>query len=307
MLEKVSVEGQGDHYYARWLPVLDSPKDGPRLEFLEKSMPPICRSEMGSQTRVGKTIQISSHTPHTLLDSFLKSTCDALARTWGKSRAPLLLPEKGNPLDIWLAALFTADGRIKAAPGQLQSLHSSVKAWMRNLLAAGDENFRIAFQLLPPSEENGRKQTWELQFLLQSRSDPSLMITAEDIWFRSKDELAGLSRRLEHPQELLLAGLGYASRLFNPILTSLQARHPTGVDLDTRSAYAFLRDAAPCWNRPALASLPRPGGTSAARVWACGSRCHRAQAKRWTSPGRENWASTPWCISNGNCRLATQP
>lgn len=258
VLEKATIEGQADQYYARWLPVLDSPKDGPRLEFLEKCMPPICRAEMGSQTRVGKTIQVSTHTPHTLLDSFLKSTCDALARTWGRSRAPLLLPEKGNLLDIWLAALFTPDGRVKAAPGQLQSLYSSVKAWLRNLLAAGDENFRIAFQLLPPTEENGRKETWELQFLLQSRSDPSLLISAEDLWFRSKDELTKLSRRLEHPQELLLAGLGYASRLFNPILTSLQARHPTGVDLDTEAAYTFLREAAPLLEQAGFGILTPP-------------------------------------------------
>jgi len=247
VLEKASIEGQPDQYFARWLPVLDGPKDGPRLEALEKAMPPICRSEMGSQTRVGKNIQISGFTPHTILDTFLKSTCDALARTWGRSRAPLLLPEKGNALDIWLAALFTPDGRIKAAPGQLQSLHSSVKAWLRNLLAAGDENFRIAFRLNPPDGggNNSLNATWDLQFLLQSRSDPSLLISAEDIWFRSKEELSRLSRRLEHPQELLLAGLGFASRLFNPILTSLQAKHPTGVDLDTESAYAFLREAAP--------------------------------------------------------------
>ncbi|HAL15302.1 MAG TPA: ATP-dependent helicase [Anaerolineaceae bacterium] len=260
VLEKASIEGQGDQYFARWLPVLDSPKDGPRIEYLEKSMPPICRAEMGMQTHVGKNLQQTSHTPHTLLDTFLKSTCDALARNWGRSRAPLLLPEKGNSLDIWLAALFTPDGRVKAAPGQLQSLFSSVRAWLRNLHAAGDENFRIAFRLNPPPEveSNGRTPTWDLQFLLQSRSDPSLLITAEDVWFRSKDELSKISRRLEHPQELILAGLGYATRLFNPILTSLQARHPTGVDLDTESAYTFLREAAPLLEQAGFGILTPP-------------------------------------------------
>ena len=44
---------------------------------------------------------------------------------------------------------------------------------------------------------------------------------------------------------MLLAGLGYAARLFPPILTSLAAREPTGLDLDTQSAYAFLREASP--------------------------------------------------------------
>lgn len=246
-LQQVHPDGQPEMYYARWLPVLDGPRDGPRLAILERSMPAICRAEVGAQTNIGKTLQQSGHTAHSLVDSFLKYMCDALARTWGRSRAPLLLPDKENTLDIWMAALFTPDARVKATPGQLQSLHSNLRAWLRNLHAAGDENFRIAFRLIAPEPVNGQLNghSWELQFLLQSRSDPSLLISAEDIWFRSKEELSAISRRLQHPQDILLAGLGYAARLFNPILTSLQARHPTGLDLDTQSAYSFLREAAP--------------------------------------------------------------
>ena len=259
-LVQVNGEGQGDAYYARWLPVLDGPNDGPRLALLERSMPAICRSEMGTQSIIGKTIQQSGHSAHSLIDSFLKITCDALARTWGRSKAPLLIPEKDNTLDIWLAALFTPDARVQASPGQLQSLYSNLRAWLRNLHAAGDDHFRITFRLTAPEPEQtgNNSDKWELHYLLQSRSDPSLIIPAEEIWFRSKEELAALSRRLIQPQDMLLAGLGYAARLFHPILTSLQAKHPTGLDLDTQSAYSFLREAAPLFEQSGFGILVPP-------------------------------------------------
>jgi len=246
----VLVPGNGqlpDQYIARWIPVLDSPKDGPRLAMLEKSMPSICRAEMAVRTSTGKLIHQSIRSPRDLVDSFLKVMCDALARTWGHSRAPILLPEKGNILDIWLSALFSPDPRVKAAHGQLQSLYSSLRAWMRNLHAAGDDYYRIAFKLHAPdpNTEPSNVQNWLLEYLLQSRSDPNLTIQAEDLWTRPRDEMAVYFRREEHPQDMLLAGLGFAARIFPPILTSLAAREPTGVNLDTQSAYSFLRDAAP--------------------------------------------------------------
>ena len=246
-LVQAQVEGQPEMYYARWLPVLDGPDDGPRLALLERTMPAVSRSEVGTQTTIGKTIQQSRHSAHTLLDTFLKGTCDLLARAWGRSKAPLLVLEKNNTLDFWLAALFTPDARVNASGGQLQALNSSLRAWLRNLHAAGDENFRIAFRLIAPdpNEKNGNGARWELQYLLQSRSDPTFLVSAEEAWFRSKQELQAIHNRLVQPQETLLGGLGYAARLFSPILTSLQARHPTGLDLDTQSAYTFLREAAP--------------------------------------------------------------
>lgn len=257
-LEQAVIEGHPEIYLARWRPVLDGQDDGTRLALLERAMPAICRGEIGSAVAVGKTIKQTSYTPRNLVDSFLKMTCDALARSWGRSKAPLLLPEKDNTLDIWLAALFSPDARVKASPGQLKTLYSSLRAWMRNLEAAGDENFRVALRLSAPEpDESNLNPRWDLQFLLQSRSDPSLVITAEDIWFRSPADLKRIAR-LKHPQEILLAGLGFAAKFFNPIRTSLQARHPTGLDLDTTSAYAFLREAAPLLEQAGFGILVPP-------------------------------------------------
>ena len=303
-------DGHNEQYIARWLPVLDRPNDGPRLALLERSMPPICRSEVGPRTTTGKVVHQISRSPHEILDSFLKMMCDALARNWGRSKAPLLLPEKGNSMDIWLSGLFSTDPRIKASPGQLQSLYSSLRAWQRNLLAAGDDHFRITFRLLEPSDPK-RDQIWELQYNLQSRSDPSLVIPAEEIWYRTRDELHTISRRLERPQEMLLAGLGYAARLFSPILTSLQARHPTGLDLDTQSAYAFLREAAPLLEQAGFGILTPPwwdqrGARLGVRVHLTPAGQQPVEIGRPTRMGLGSLVHFEWELSLGDTTLTRE-
>jgi hypothetical protein len=47
----------GKDFHARWLPVLDSPKDGPRLAQLEAAMPPVCRCALITKAPVGNQEQ----------------------------------------------------------------------------------------------------------------------------------------------------------------------------------------------------------------------------------------------------------
>ena len=242
-------------YLARWQPVLDGPQDGPRLAKLVSAMPPICRAE----TR-GERLQ-GIEPPRGLLDSFLNTMCDALARTWGRTRNQRLLASSEHPLERWLASLFTDDPTVtNASPAQLQALSSSLQAWMRNLRAAGDQHFRIAFQLEAPEIQPGdaNQPAWTLHYLLQSRDDPSLIVPAEEVWRLRGNVLTQLGKRFEQPQEKLLAGLGYAARLFPPLLTSLQAKQPTGVELSTNEAYTFLRQAAPLLEQAGFGLLAPP-------------------------------------------------
>lgn len=255
-------------FHARWLPVLDGPKDGPRLAQLEAVMPPVCRSashpsrlnrESRSRT-VSESKRPVEYNPRDLLTSFLNTTCDALARRFGGSAAPQFL-HPDTPAHQWLKALFTDDPTVKASPAQLQSLAASHRAWMRFLHVAGDSAFRIAFRLEAP--DRSKKSDWQLHYLLQARDDPSLLVPAGEVWKRTSGVLPKLGRRFEQPQEKLLAGLGYAARLFPPITGSLQGKRPTHLALETQAAYSFLRETAPIlegagfgllippwWNRP---------------------------------------------------------
>ena len=245
----VVANGQSGSALARWQAVLDTPRDAQRLAFLERNMPPVCRAEIPPNNAARDWVPPS---PQVLLASFLNGLCDALARQWGWSefRRPQNLEDQ--PGLRWLNTLFQADPRIKATQAQVQSLESGFKAWIRNLHLAGDSTYRIAFRLDAPGDETNQPEprglpdeNWKLHYMLQARDDPSLLVPADMVWRTSNGALNQLGRRFERPQEKLLAGLGYAGRLFSPIADSLTDKTPTHVALDTRQAYKFLRETAP--------------------------------------------------------------
>ena len=223
-----------DSGHARWLPVLDSPRDVQRLGQLEAAMPPACRAEPADE---------GGHlSPGSLLTSFLNSFCDSLAREWGRPAAPKFQRSDDDPAHRWLEALFSENPAINLSPNQLQNLVTSHKAWMRNLHVAGDAAFRVAFHLQAPALKD---QSWQLHYLIQAKDDPSLLIPAGEVWKKTRGVLTHLGRRFEQPQEKLLAGLGYAARLFPPISESLKSKRPTELVVDTSGAYTFLRETAP--------------------------------------------------------------
>ncbi len=215
---------------ARWLPVLDTPRDAARLAQLAAAMPAICRA--GSP-------EIS---PKALLLRFLNAFCDALARTWGKSAAPKFPRGESTPANRWLEALFSDQPAIQLSSSQYQGLVISQRAWMRNLHLAGDATFRIAFRLEASALQD---QPWLLHYLIQAKDDPSLLIPAEEVWKKTRGALLHLGHRFEQPQEKLLAGLGYAARLFPPAAESLKSKRPTELAVTTNGAYSFLRETAP--------------------------------------------------------------
>ena len=253
-----------DTFHARWLPILDGPKDGPRLAHLETAMPPLCRAALppspsGRGRSSSDELRGEGASPRALLTTFLNTTCDALARQWGRLHAPRFTRSDTDPAHRWLTALFAEDPTVKASPAQLQSLAASHRAWMRFLHVAGNAAFRIAFRLEAPTE----KPDWQLHYLLQARDDPSLLIPAETVWQKTGGVLTELGRRFEQPQEKLLAGLGYAARLCPPVANTLKSKRPTRLMLDTPTAYTFLRETAPLlegagfgllvppwWNKP---------------------------------------------------------
>jgi SNF2 family DNA or RNA helicase len=230
-------------YYARWMPVLDGPHDAARLEQLTRAMPPVCRSEALPSDQRNYDGEVS---PRALLETFLKDMCDALARSWGRNRLPRIVIEGENPLLPWIEALFSDDPTIQASPAQLQAFSSSIRAWLRNLQAAGDSIFRIAFRIIAPDPNQSKdEQFWLVDFLLQARDDPTLVLPAEEVWRTNGSNLRIYNRRFSNPQEKLLAGLGYAARLFPQLLPALKTNHPTGTIFDTDTAYRFLREAGP--------------------------------------------------------------
>ena len=299
-------------FHARWRPVFDSPREGQRLAFMERNMPPICRAQI-----VEDKLNQPAPAPKTLLESFLNSLGDSLARRWGAEVIQKNTAWDKQPAFRWLAALFRDDPLIRGSAAQLQSLYAGFRAWIRNLHLAGDDNFRIAFQLEPPAQQvlNGSSsQTlqpeadWTLRFLLQARDDPSLLVPAETLWKSTSSVFTQLGRRFENPQEKLLAGLGLAGRLFPPVELSLKEKNPTHLKLDTVSAYSFLRNAAPILEEAGFAIIvppwwDQPGGRLGAKLRL--KPAHRMS----TAPGKMSFdklVEYRWELSIGDQTLTEQ-
>ncbi|MFZ6030204.1 MAG: DEAD/DEAH box helicase [Chloroflexota bacterium] len=295
----VPADTAGKVFHARWLPILDGPKDGPRLAQLEAAMPPLCRA-------ASVTPELS---PRSLLTSFLDTNCDAFARQQGRSSKPRVSRYDSTPVLHWLEALFDEDPTVKASPAQLQALLNSHRLWMRNLYVAGDTAFRITFRLEAPAQQK-ESDAWQLHYLLQARDDPSLLVSAGDVWKKTGSVLTELGRRIEQPQEKLLAGLGYAARLFPPVAASLKDKRPSQLSLDTQGAYTFLRETAPLLEGAGFGVLVPPWWNKpGARLGVRLKMQKKRQSKDAVAGGKmtlENLVAYQWELSLGETSLSEE-
>ena len=300
----------GKSYHARWLPVLDGPRDEVRLHYLVDAMPPLCRAEAG----VGDVAPQPRH----LLDSFLNTMTDTLARQWGQGHYVSPDCAAQEPVYQWLRALFQSDPTVKGPAAQLQRLYTSYRAWLRNLQVAGDRHFRVAFRLEAPIQQAENKSKskkaasdWLLHFLLQARDDPSLLAPADQVWQTRGSVLKALGRHFEQPQEKLLAGLGYAARLFDPLRRSLQGAKPESAALSTQEAYTFLREAAPLLEESGFGVLVppwwnKPGTRLGVRLHMKSNRQVGADAVTSNGMSMEKLVSYRWELALGDTALTKE-
>ena len=99
-----------------------------------------------------------------------------------------------------------------------------------------------------PAQPHGGQPTrpadglWQVEFALQSSEDPSLMLSAGDVWAGTGGWAPG---GITRPDEELLAGLGAAARLFGELEDALRDPAPAAVALDTAGAFRFLKETGP--------------------------------------------------------------
>jgi SNF2 family DNA or RNA helicase len=207
---------------ARWVPAL-SGADWMRFVSLRDSMPPVCR---GAEGVAG---------PEAALRGVLTTLVDDGVRA--ALGGSVSLTRGRTAVDLWLRALvgepvFEADG------AELVELREKLDAWRAS--AERDNAVRVCFRLSSPDQGGFANEEWRLEFLLQAVDEPSVLVPAEQAW---QDD-GVLWRWVDHPQELLLADLGRASRLYPELDVALRERHPTRLDLDSAGAYEFLTRAA---------------------------------------------------------------
>ncbi|WP_447006042.1 DEAD/DEAH box helicase [Saccharothrix isguenensis] len=135
----------------------------------------------------------------------------------------------------WLAALV-GDPRVQ---GEVGALRSKLAAWRASGLQ--ESPVRTCFRLSSPDQGGSVKDGWRVEFLLQAVDEPSVVVTAEQLWHKQD---AVLRRWVGRPEDVLLGDLGRAGRLYPALDRALSARRPVELELDVEGAYDFLQHAA---------------------------------------------------------------
>ncbi|MHA6509034.1 DEAD/DEAH box helicase [Tessaracoccus sp. Y1736] len=227
----------------------------------------------------------------TLVSEALDTIADALART--QLVGSILPPRRGRrparlpAAEAWVEALTGPDARFDADPDELRELDERLQPWADarvetpgpaqlvlrlrdpNVHASPEDAFLDAQPATaPPAADAGpdaaAAPTWELEFLLRSRTDPSLLVDAPRIWGGD----GSLARWLERPREVLLTELARAQRAFPRLEAGLRQAQPSGLSLDAEATYDFLTQGATAldeagfevllpawWRRPARVGL----------------------------------------------------
>lgn len=118
--------------------------------------------------------------------------------------------------------------------------HDRLRACFRLEIADGDTASDGTGRRLPTVS----KAPFVLRFLLQAPDDPSLLVTALEVWQARGDRLTQFGKEFHNPHEALLEALGRAARLFAPIGAALALATPTEVQLDPAAAWTFFAEGA---------------------------------------------------------------
>ena len=217
-----------------------------RLSMLVEAMPPSVRAV--SDAPDGWQV----------LDDMLLRVTDAVCRAvFMRESLSDAISSRDPAKDIhvlWLSGLLGESDEIRAALSQRQDLIKGVRSWIGSLEDRGaGTSWRLLLKLTEPIdlgtlrdfESPGDSVRWTLSFHLQSQTRPSLLIDAEDVWLLSGSGITLEGERIEAPQEVLLAELGRASRIYKSLEKALDQPEPLHLELSTSDAYKFLREFAP--------------------------------------------------------------
>ncbi|MDJ0702596.1 MAG: DEAD/DEAH box helicase [Leptolyngbyaceae cyanobacterium MO_188.B28] len=235
---------------AHWQLLLDSAVDQGRLSRFAQQMPLACRTYQAASESSADLSQPAPRveTPpssQNLLFSFLGVLVDVQVRAIAHSQPlPNSSVDQDIPIREWLQAMIGSDRQVRTSPAIVSRLQEALATWtapLQNLKPDQSAMFRTCLVLQPPPKG---ELNWTLTYCLQAADDPQFLIESDIIWQNPVDQLHHQGRLLEHPQESLLAGLGRAARLYNPIKESLKQRQPHSCQLDPIQAYEFIKSTA---------------------------------------------------------------
>ena len=231
-------------YKSIWQPVIDSEADRIRLAKFTQALPEACLAYLDAEESEADT------TDEELLLRSLAMILDRLLRTWIDYN-----PNSFKDIEVepWLRSLSTSPV-LETDSKNANRLSNAVYNWtlpIEEYLVNRQNNlstnrYRVCFMLTPPTETaaDGKQDDWSLNYYLQALDDPDFVVDAATVWQCAGEFIKLDERIIENPQETLLKGLGLASRIYEPVKTSLNRSQPTSCALDPIQVYEFIRASA---------------------------------------------------------------
>ncbi len=256
-------EGGGWWYEVSWNPVITA-EYSEQFESLSGRMPGAVRAitktrDAGAGRKGGRGGRAGApsyrtdgprNPPQAVLLRFVRRMVDHLVRdsVSAGARAPAAGPGFDSAHDAWMHHLRSPEPTEISGP-DVRRLHEQVEEWQRPVSLQARSPLRLCFRLEEPA---GSDDAWLIRYLLQPRSDPSLLVPADKAW-NARSSAVALPRGV-NAKEALLTSLGQASRIMPALTDGLDAAggggggggaSMRGYATDTDGAYRFLtREAA---------------------------------------------------------------
>ena len=268
------------HWRACWRPLIDGHDRG-RIEALAWALPASFTAARGPESDADDAFgQLGPEPSDEALRSLMWAVTDALARDLITPAAPKARRRGAGAsvVDAWLRALGSPDGSLHGCEDdECAQLAGRLGAWHATKSAEA-EAVRTCFRIVPPPDEGeegvepvdvpararrrkdtspGSEPVWRIDFALQAVDDPSLVVSAEDVW-SDGPELTAIGRHVVHPDEHLLRGLGQAARLVPALGKTLSSASPCAYTTDAAGILTFLREGAPLLEEAGFGVLAPP-------------------------------------------------
>jgi SNF2 family DNA or RNA helicase len=241
---------------AHWRPWLNDAGTAEKAATLLAAMPPMCRAVADNQEADGWAVL--EDFLGTCVDRFVRSVMvEESYRDALDERDPLV-----DPHVAWLTGLLDRGQDVPQASAGDVSLVRGARQWLGLLEDIGEGRpMRLMLELIEPppalyakNEGEEDKHPWRLAFHLVTTDEPPTVIDAETVWKQASGK-GGAKKGAEKTAELLLGELARAARIWPRLEDALEETTPTGIDLDTAEAYAFLREIRPVLEESGVQSL----------------------------------------------------
>lgn len=103
------------------------------------------------------------------------------------------------------------------------------------------DDFILGFRLNAP--DNKKRKNWILEFIIESKKDPSMKLELKKYWKSNKKEKSNLTKYYGNDLEKqLLMQLGYSTRIYEKLNEGLNTNQPSELTLSIDDAFEFLKE-----------------------------------------------------------------